>query len=59
MPSKIPIIPLVERCKCGRRVTDHHFLCNVCHQKSDKRKFHEERKKLLIPLIKRLKARNK
>ena len=53
-----PIIPIKERCRCGRRVTDHHLFCNKCHQKRDKRKFHEERKKLLIPLIKRLQARD-
>jgi len=22
--------PIFKKCKCGRKVTDHHFLCNKC-----------------------------
>lgn len=42
-----PIIPLVEECiKCGKKVTSHHYLCNSCVSKRDKKRYFDKLKKL-------------
>ncbi len=30
MKKKLNIIPKNKKCKCGKKVTHHHFLCNEC-----------------------------
>jgi len=32
------ISPLFKKCKCGKRITHHHFLCNRCWEKKLTRK---------------------
>ncbi len=56
MENKKPIIPLRDRCKCGKKVLNHHFLCDKCWGNKAKLKYHKERKKLLRPMIKRLRC---
>lgn len=46
MPTNIPIKPIKNRCRCGKRVTDHHFLCNKCWGKSAKARFYRNQHKL-------------
>ena len=55
--SEQVIRPLVERCKCGKRVTDHHFKCNECWGKIEKVKHQTKMRKLMEPVIKRLRNR--
>ena len=33
--------------KCGKKVTDHHILCNSCWGKRAKKKHQQEKKKIL------------
>lgn len=35
MTNKIKSIPKNKRCRCGKRITHHHYLCDDCW-KSDK-----------------------
>ena len=46
--------PLVERCSCGKKVTDHHFKCNECWGKTAKFKHRKEQRKLMEPVRRRL-----
>lgn len=48
------IRPLIKRCKCGKKVTDHHFKCNKCWGKTAKAKHHKKMKKLMEPVRRRL-----
>ncbi|HUU87340.1 MAG TPA: hypothetical protein VMX17_06270 [Candidatus Glassbacteria bacterium] len=54
MSCKFKIIPIKKKCKCGKEVKNHHFLCDKCWGKKAKAKYHKERKNLLIPMIRRL-----
>lgn len=40
---KKKIIPEVKKCKCGRKVLNHHWLCDGCYSKRDREKNREER----------------
>jgi len=46
--------PLVDRCKCGKKVTDHHYKCNECWGKTAKEIHHAKMKKLMEPTRRRL-----
>lgn len=48
-----PIIPLRNKCECGKRVTDHHWLCNRCHRLKQIKKQREQRN---VKRIKRTKV---
>ena len=41
--SRVIIIPERKKCECGKKVTDHHWLCNSCHAKKQKHAFWKER----------------
>ena len=30
MDKEIKAIPKNKKCRCGRKITHHHFLCNNC-----------------------------
>lgn len=30
------IIPVIENCKCGKKVKNHHFYCDECYSKKNK-----------------------
>ena len=51
------IIPFKKKCRCGKKVKNHHFLCDECWGESAKRKYRAKRRKLLIPMIKRIEKR--
>ena len=42
---KPKIIPEKNRCDCGKKVTDHHWLCNDCHAKKQRHDFWRQRMK--------------
>lgn len=47
------ITPLKKRCvNCGKRVTNHHFLCDKCWGRKAKRKYWIERRRLCKKKIK-------
>ena len=46
----------VKCVKCGKKVTDHHILCNFCWGKTAKRKSQQARRKILD---KAMKAQNR
>lgn len=54
---KKPIRPIKSKCPCGAKVLNHHFLCDKCWGKKEKARYYRERKKLLRPLIKKLKGK--
>ena len=40
------INPIKKKCRCGGKVTDHHFLCNKCWGKTAKRKDRQKKTKI-------------
>ena len=54
---KIIIIPKNKKCRCGKKITHHHFLCNDCW-KLDK-KTSKLRKEAMKENIKKIKKLNK
>ena len=34
--KKIHTIPKDKKCRCGKRITHHHFLCNDCWREDKK-----------------------
>lgn len=36
------IIPVIKKCKCGKQVKNHHFLCDDCWGEKAKKKNQKE-----------------
>jgi hypothetical protein len=41
------IIPLKDKCDCGKKVTSHHFLCDKCYSIKQKRKHNKIQTRLV------------
>lgn len=40
MTTTKPIIPVIEKCfDCGKKVKNHHFLCDKCYSKKQKNRY--------------------
>lgn len=37
MPTNKPIIPERDRCDCGKKVLNHHWLCDFCYSAKKKK----------------------
>ena len=48
MTTNKPIKPLKGICRCGKKVTDHHFLCNSCWGISCKNKDIKKKNRLMV-----------
>jgi hypothetical protein len=55
--SIIQIIPKDKKCRCGRKITNHHFFCNLCWKENQKsgnlinEHFRKLRNKIINPEI--------
>ena len=38
------IIPERQRCDCGRRVLNHHWLCDSCYSKKQKKAYWDKQR---------------
>jgi hypothetical protein len=36
------ITPIRKKCDCGHKVTDHHFLCNACWGKRERKRWRKK-----------------
>lgn len=44
---KKKIKPIKDKCKCGKKVTDHHFKCNSCYSLMNKKEDRKRKSKLM------------
>jgi hypothetical protein len=53
MTTNKKIIPCRERCECGKKVLNHHWLCDGCYGKKHKL-LHKKNKKKKAKILKRM-----
>jgi hypothetical protein len=59
MVSDKVIKPLRNRCSCGNKVKNHHFLCDSCYSKKDRIRNKKRSKKILDDFIKSKKIKRR